>query len=55
MTDWLITNAELVNEGRRFHADLRIRGERIEAIGSGLAARADSRCSMPRACGCCQA
>ena len=24
-TDWLIKNAELVNEGRRFHADLRVR------------------------------
>lgn len=40
MADWLIRNAELVNEGRRFHADLRIRGQRIEAIGSGLASRA---------------
>lgn len=43
MSNWLITNAELVNEGRRFHADLRIRGERIEEIGSGLAARADEQ------------
>lgn len=40
MADWLITNAELVNADRRFHADLRIHGDRIEAIGSGLAARA---------------
>ncbi len=38
MTDWLIRNAELVNEGRRFVADLRIRGDRIEAIGAGLVA-----------------
>ncbi|MCE5234033.1 MAG: dihydroorotase [Mizugakiibacter sp.] len=40
---WLITNAELVNEGRRFHADLRVRGGRIEAIAPTLAARADER------------
>ncbi|MBS0432129.1 MAG: dihydroorotase [Proteobacteria bacterium] len=37
MTDaWLITNAELVNEGRRRHADLRIRDGRIDEIGNGL-------------------
>jgi dihydroorotase len=35
-TDWLIKNAELVNEGRRFQADLRIKGGRIEAIGGDL-------------------
>ncbi len=40
MSGWLIRNAELVNEGRRFQADLRIRGQRIEAIGAGLVARA---------------
>ena len=40
MPRWLIKNAELVNEGRRFHADLRIRGDRIEQIGGDLAARA---------------
>lgn len=40
MADWLIVNAELVNEGRRFPADLRVRGQRIEQIGQGLAARA---------------
>jgi dihydroorotase len=40
MADWLIKHAELVNEGRSFHADLRIRGQRIEAIGTDLAARA---------------
>lgn len=38
-TDWLIRHAELVNEGRRFHADLRVRKGRIDAIGDGLAAR----------------
>lgn len=43
MANWLIKNAELVNEGRRFHADLRIRGERIEAIGGELAARVDEQ------------
>ncbi|TAN03975.1 MAG: dihydroorotase [Rhodanobacteraceae bacterium] len=40
MADWLIRNAELVNEGRRLHADLRIRGQRIEQIGGDLAAHA---------------
>ena len=39
MADWLIKHAELVNEGRRFHADLRIHGERIAEIGGDLAAR----------------
>lgn len=43
MTDWLIRNAELVNEGRRSQADLRIHGQRIEEIGSGLAASAGER------------
>ena len=38
-TDWLIKNAELVNEGRRFHADLRVRAGRIETIGGDLDAR----------------
>jgi dihydroorotase len=38
-TDWLIKNAELVNEGRRFHADLRVRRGRIDAIGGDLDAR----------------
>ncbi len=43
MPDTLIVNAELVNEGRRFHADLRIRGERIDAIAPTLAARDGER------------
>ena len=38
-TDWLIKNAELVNEGRRFHADLRVRQGRIETIAGTLDAR----------------
>ena len=37
--DWLIKNAELVNEGRRFHADLRVKAGRIEAIAGDLDAR----------------
>ena len=37
--DWLIKHAELVNEGRRFHADLRVRQGRIETIASSLDAR----------------
>lgn len=40
MADWLIKHAELVNEGRRFPADLRIHGQRIDEIGGGLVARA---------------
>ncbi|MEN1940879.1 dihydroorotase [Luteimonas sp. MJ246] len=39
MTDTLILNARLVNEGRELDADLRIRDGRIDAIGS-LAPRA---------------
>lgn len=39
MTDTLIINARLVNEGREFDGDLRITGDRIAAIGSGLSAR----------------
>ena len=39
MTDTLIVNARLVNEGREFDGDLRIRDGRIDAIGSGLRAR----------------
>lgn len=38
-TDWLIKNAELVNEGRRFHADVRVKQGRIEAIAGDLDAR----------------
>src|SRR5690606_9892080 len=40
MTDTLITNARLVNEGRQFEGDLRIAGGRIAQIGSALQARA---------------
>lgn len=43
MADWLIKHAELVNEGRRFQADLRIRGQRIDEIGAGLAAHANEQ------------
>ncbi|MBN8727341.1 MAG: dihydroorotase [Xanthomonadales bacterium] len=43
MTDWLLTNALLVNEGRRLHADLRIRGGRIERIDGELAATPGER------------
>jgi dihydroorotase len=43
MTDWLITNAEIVNEGKRTHGDLRIRDGRIDAIGTSLTARQSDR------------
>src|SRR5690348_8709395 len=39
MSDTLIVNARLVNEGREFDADLRISRGRIDAIGTGLSAR----------------
>jgi len=39
MSDTLIVNARLVNEGREFDGDLRISRGRIAEIGSGLAAR----------------
>ena len=39
MSDTLIVNARLVNEGREFDGDLRIAGDRIAEIGSGLNAR----------------
>ncbi len=38
MTNLLITNARLVNEGETKDADVLIKGERIEQIGSGLSA-----------------
>ncbi|WP_266169660.1 dihydroorotase [Dyella subtropica] len=38
-TEWLIKNAELVNEGRRYHADLRVKQGRIETIAGDLDAR----------------
>ncbi len=39
MNDWLIRNADIVNEGRRFEGDVRIRAGRIDAIAGGLSAR----------------
>ena len=41
MKNLLITNARLVNEGETKDADVLIRGERIEQIGSGLQAGGD--------------
>ncbi len=43
MQQHLIVNARMVNEGRVFDGDLRIRDGRIDAIGNGLAARADEQ------------
>jgi dihydroorotase len=43
MNDWLIRNADIVNEGRRFHGDVRVRAGRIDAIGGALAAREGER------------
>ena len=43
MTDWLITNAEIVNEGRRESGDISIRDGRIHRIGRSLTARSGDR------------
>jgi len=43
MSTTLIVNARMVNDGRVFEADLRIKDDRIAAIGSGLSARAGER------------
>jgi dihydroorotase len=43
MTDWLISNARIVNEGRQFDGDVRIKNGRIEKIGTGLAAQPNER------------
>jgi dihydroorotase len=43
MTDWLITNAEIVNEGRRMSGDVAIRDGRIDRIGQSLTARSGYR------------
>ena len=40
MSQTLIVNARLVNEGREFEGDLRIRDGRIDAIGSALSVQA---------------
>lgn len=41
MKNWLIRNAELVNEGRRYTADVRLRAGRIETIAADLRAQPD--------------
>jgi dihydroorotase len=41
MKNWLIRNAELVNEGSRRVADVRLRDGRIETIAAQLSARGD--------------
>ena len=43
MSDWLIVNADIVNEGCRFHGDLRVRSGRIDAIAPSLAGRQGER------------
>ena len=43
MNDWLVTNAHIVNEGRRYDADLRVRDGRIERIDSQIAANANEK------------
>src|SRR5580765_4996027 len=41
MNDVLIVNADIVDDGRRFPGDVRVRNGRIEAVGSELAAQAN--------------
>lgn len=43
MTNWLISNARIVNEGRQFDGDVRIKNGRIEKIGTNLAAQTNER------------
>ena len=43
MNDWLIVNADIVNEGRRFPGDVRIRDGRIDAVAPSLPGRAGER------------
>ena len=43
MSDWLIVNADIVNEGRRFAADLRVRDGRIKSIAPKLSAQPGER------------
>ena len=43
MTNLLIQNARMVNEGREFMGDLRVRGQRIAAIAPHLFTRADEK------------
>lgn len=43
MSDCLIVNADIVNEGRRFKGDVRVRGERIAAIAPSLSAQANEQ------------
>jgi dihydroorotase len=43
MSSLLITNADIVNEGRRFEADVLIEDGRIAAIGGDLQARPADR------------
>ncbi|MHB8678808.1 MAG: dihydroorotase [Rudaea sp.] len=43
MTDWLIVNAKIVNEGRRLASDVRVRDGRIEAIAPNLPAQPNER------------
>ena len=45
MDNWLIRNADIINEGRRFVGDVRVRSGRIDQIGSGLAVRS-GECSF---------
>jgi dihydroorotase len=43
MSDILIVNADIVNDGRRFTGDVRVRDGRIAQVGSQLAAQANER------------
>lgn len=43
MSDWIIRNAQLVNEGRRWSADVRVRAGRIDQIGGSFGVRGGER------------
>ena len=43
MSNWVIRNAQLINEGRRWSADVRVRAGRIEQIGGSFGVRGGER------------
>ncbi|WP_158753613.1 hypothetical protein [Dyella sp. S184] len=50
-TDWLIKNAELVNEDRRLHADLRVKDGLLKTTASNLDGCLGEQMIDDRVCG----
>ena len=55
MSNLLIRNARLVNEGREFDADVWVHNGRIEQIAGSIESRKPSWRSMPPGSFCCPA